>query len=160
MRKPTFCICENKGADQLHRNCEAYLTAKLISTDRTIPILPKFIVPASCHLLYLKSSVCVKTVRKPHCWFSHEAAYIFPEMDLGFLMILYLSLRMRKPTSIEKNRPVQSRKEARSLKFRIYVDEGLFYPCSENKGADQLCSYCTADLRLWFRICRMSLAHV
>ena len=25
---------------------------------------------------------------------------------------------------------------------------------SENKGADQLCSYCTADLRLCFRICR------
>ena len=28
------------------------------------------------------------------------------------------------------------------------------YPCSENKGADQLCSSCTADLRLCFRICK------
>ena len=27
---------------------------------------------------------------------------------------------------------------------------GLFYPCSENKGADQLHSYCEADLRLVF----------
>ena len=27
----------------------------------------------------------------------------------------------------------------------------MYYPCSENKGADQLCSYCTADLRLCFR---------
>ena len=26
--------------------------------------------------------------------------------------------------------------------------EGLYYPSSENKGADLLCSYCTADLRL------------
>ena len=26
--------------------------------------------------------------------------------------------------------------------------------CSENKGADQLCSYCTADLRLCFHICK------
>ena len=26
--------------------------------------------------------------------------------------------------------------------------------CSENKGADQLCSYCTPDLRLCFRICK------
>ena len=26
---------------------------------------------------------------------------------------------------------------------------------SENKGTDQLCSYCTADLRLWFHICRL-----
>ena len=27
--------------------------------------------------------------------------------------------------------------------------------CSENKDADQLCSNCTADLRLCFRICRL-----
>ena len=33
--------------------------------------------------------------------------------------------------------------------------EGLYYPCSENKGADQLCSYCTADLRLCFRLCKL-----
>ena len=26
----------------------------------------------------------------------------------------------------------------------------MYYPCSENEGADQLCSYCTADLRLCF----------
>ena len=25
--------------------------------------------------------------------------------------------------------------------------------CSENEGADQLCNYCTADLRLRFHIC-------
>ena len=28
----------------------------------------------------------------------------------------------------------------------------MYYPCSENKGADQLHSYCEADLRLCFRI--------
>ena len=28
----------------------------------------------------------------------------------------------------------------------------MYYPCSENKGADQLSSYCEADLRLCFRI--------
>ena len=27
----------------------------------------------------------------------------------------------------------------------------MYYPCSKTKGADQLCSYCTADLRLCFR---------
>ena len=30
------------------------------------------------------------------------------------------------------------------------------YLCSENKDADQLCSYCTADLRLCFRLCNVS----
>ena len=50
---------------------------------------------------------------------------------------------------------VQPQKQARSLKFQIKEEEGLYYPCSENKGADQLRSYCEADLRLCFRICRL-----
>ena len=43
---------------------------------------------------------------------------------------------------------------ARDLKFRIKVEEGLYYPCSENKDTDQLRSYREADLRLCFRICK------
>ena len=43
---------------------------------------------------------------------------------------------------------------ARDLKFRILEVEVLYYPCSENKGADQLCGYREADLRLCFRICK------
>ena len=31
----------------------------------------------------------------------------------------------------------------------------LFYPSSENKGADQLRGYREADLRLCFRLCRL-----
>ena len=31
----------------------------------------------------------------------------------------------------------------------------MYYLCGENKGADQLYSYSTADLRLCFRICRL-----
>ena len=31
---------------------------------------------------------------------------------------------------------------------------GLYYLCSENKGADQLRGYRKADLRLCFRICK------
>ena len=42
------------------------------------------------------------------------------------------------------NQPVQSQNKARSLKFWMYVEEELYYPYSENKDADQLCSYCTA----------------
>ena len=43
---------------------------------------------------------------------------------------------------------------ARGLKFWIYEVEGLYYPCSENKDADQLRGYREADLRLCFRICK------
>ena len=44
------------------------------------------------------------------------------------------------------------KEEARSFKFRMKEEEGLYYPCSENKGADQLRGHREADLRLCFRI--------
>ena len=52
----------------------------------------------------------------------------------------------------DTNQHVQSHRKARDRKFFIYKVEELYYPCSENKGADQLRSYCEADLRLRFRI--------
>ena len=58
------------------------------------------------------------------------------------------------PTRSDTNRAVQLQKVARSLKFRIKEVEGLYYPCSENKGADQLRGNREADLRLCFRICK------
>ena len=52
----------------------------------------------------------------------------------------------------DTSQAVLSLNMARGLKFRIQKVEGLYYPCSENKGADQLRSYPEADLRLFFRI--------
>ena len=67
---------------------------------------------------------------------------------------------MRKPTMWFPNRSntnqaVQSQKQARSLKFHIQEVVEVYYPCSENKGADQLCGNREADLGLCFRICRL-----
>ena len=67
---------------------------------------------------------------------------------------------MRKPTfwfltRSDTNQAVKSQKMARSLKFRIKKVEGLYYLCSENKGADQLRDHREADLRLCFRIFKM-----
>ena len=42
MRKPAFCICENKDADQLRGNREADHRLCLHYTDCTIPLLFKF----------------------------------------------------------------------------------------------------------------------
>ena len=64
------------------------------------------------------------------------------------------------PNRSDTNRPVQAQNTARSLKFRIYVGEELYYPSSENKGADQLRSNCEAELRLCFRLCRLLFSHV
>ena len=41
MGKPTICICENKGADQLRSNCEADQRLCFRYTDSTLPLLPK-----------------------------------------------------------------------------------------------------------------------
>ena len=58
------------------------------------------------------------------------------------------------PTRSHTNWAVQPQKMARGLKFQIWEVEGLYYPCSENKGADQLHGYRKADLRLYFGICK------
>ena len=40
VRKPAFCICENKDADQLRGNLEADQRLCFRYTDSTIPLLP------------------------------------------------------------------------------------------------------------------------
>ena len=42
MRKPAFCICENKDADQLRGNREADQRLCFHYTDSTIPLLSKY----------------------------------------------------------------------------------------------------------------------
>ena len=59
------------------------------------------------------------------------------------------------PNRSDTNQAAQSQTQARSLKFWIYEEEEVYYPCSENKGADQLRGYREADLRLCFRICKL-----
>ena len=42
VRKPAFCICENKDADQLRGNREADHRLSFRYTDSTISLLPKY----------------------------------------------------------------------------------------------------------------------
>ena len=65
-----------------------------------------------------------------------------------------MSLVLRKPVFGVSDRAVQPQKMARVLKFWNKEVGGLYYPCSENKDADQLRGYREADLRLCFRICK------
>ena len=65
---------------------------------------------------------------------------------------------MRKPTFwfptwFGTNQAVQLLKMARGLKFRIYKVEGLYYLCSENKGAETaklICVFVFAYAKCWF----------
>ena len=76
MRKPTFCICENKGKDQLRSYCEADLRLCFCFMDSTIDLLSK----SKISRLYPSSVLNVQLslfgpVQRPQCWFSHVVAH-------------------------------------------------------------------------------------
>ena len=62
------------------------------------------------------------------------------------------------PNRSDTNRAVQAQKQARSLKFQIYEEDEVYYPCSENKGTDQLrgvtakliCTFVFSYADCWF----------
>ena len=101
MRKPAFCICENKDADQLRGNREAdqrLCFAKLINAfvfaTRIVQSLyylhQKF--QASSHLLWLYSLVCVGPCQKPRRpIFSQRGSYVIRERRNKEKQLLELS---------------------------------------------------------------------
>ena len=79
MRKPAFCICENKAADQLCGNRTALQHLCFRYTDSAFP--------SSSYILNFKpldiSCGCIDQfvwdlVRNPKDWFSHNEAHISP----------------------------------------------------------------------------------
>ena len=128
MSKPIFCICRNKGTDQLCGYREADQRLCFCYTDSTIPLLSKSIdssfqpssVTAQTSLcLCLHRLVCVGPGRKPHCWFSRVTAHMCILMRYS---LIYMSRLVEKPTMwfpnrSDTNQPVQLQKQARSLKF-------------------------------------------
>ena len=81
MRKPVFCICENKDADQLRGNI-------LVFAIRIVQSLyylnPKF--QASSHLLWLYSLVCVGPGQRPRRpVFSQRGSYVNASIQVNAL---------------------------------------------------------------------------
>ena len=89
MRKPAFCICENKDTDQLR----SYCISAFVFTTQIVEFLfflnLKF--PAYNHLLWLYSPVCVGPIRKPKDRFSHVVAHINNEVSNADLIRLGIS---------------------------------------------------------------------
>ena len=142
MGKPTICIGETKT--QISFAVSAKLISAFVFATRIAQFLfylnPKF--QASSSFLCLYRPVCVGPVRKPHCWFSHEAAKLYSvgvfvtytkhirivQCSLLSTRRIYctfdvnLSRLVGKPTMWFSNRSdtnwsVSSQKMARSLKF-------------------------------------------
>ena len=62
---------------------------------------------------------------------------------------------MAFPTISDTNRAVKPQKRGRGLKFCIK----LYFLCSKNKDADQLCGYCTAHMHLCFAYANSGFPH-
>ena len=78
VRKPDFCICENKDADQLRGNREADQRLCFRYIDNTIPLNPQFQVLAifyDCTARFVWNQV-----KNPENRFSHNDA----QMLMGF----------------------------------------------------------------------------
>ena len=52
MRKPAFCICENKDADQLHGNREADQHLCFRYMDSKIPLFPKSEISSTARFVW------------------------------------------------------------------------------------------------------------
>ena len=94
MRKPAFCICENKDADQLRSSCAADQRLCFPYTDSIIPLLPKFEISS----LYPSSvtsqpGLCGTWSETP------KTGFLTTRLMLSspYVCVDYMSLVLRKP---------------------------------------------------------------
>ena len=75
MRKPAFCICENKGEDQLRGNRTADQCLCFRPTGSTILLPPKFKI-SSLYLMLLSVLFVSDLVGNPEVRFSYDEAHM------------------------------------------------------------------------------------
>ena len=76
MRKPDFCLCENKGADQLRSDCKADQRLCFCYMDSTIPLLSKLKISRCPAIFCAQLSLC-RTWSEPQIHFSNEILPFF-----------------------------------------------------------------------------------
>ena len=76
MSKPAFCICENKGAAQLHSNCAADQCLCFHYIDSTIPLLPKSEISSVLPFCGSTARYVSDLVGNPEDRFSHDVAHL------------------------------------------------------------------------------------
>ena len=76
MRKPGFCLCENKGADQLRSNCEADQHLCFCYTDRTSHLLLKSEISSFLPASVTTERFMLVLVGNPEDRFSRDVAHI------------------------------------------------------------------------------------
>ena len=104
MRKPDFCICENKGADQLCGNCTTDQCLCFSYTDCTSPYFLSLKFQASSYLLWVYSLVCFEAWSEtPKTGFltTRLKSYLILRLLNFFLYSTQLSMKYKLCMNIE-----------------------------------------------------------
>ena len=84
MRKPAFCICENKDADQLRGNREADQRLCFRFTDSTVPLLPKSEISSlSPSSVTVQPDLCQTWSETRRPVFSERGSYVARLVEAG-----------------------------------------------------------------------------
>ena len=107
--------------------------------------------PSHCHKPCLQQRILAFQTK---CTYSYQIGFIGGCHGLRMHRLIETSRSTYEPRHekfcLRNNRAIQPQKIAIGFQFRILEVVDLFYLCSENKGADQLCGNHTAFLRLCF----------
>ena len=88
MRKPAFCICENKDADQLRGNREADQRLCFRYTDSTIPLLSKSEISSpKASSVAVQPGLCGTWSKIPKDRFSQNEAHITPVFNFNKMSV-------------------------------------------------------------------------
>ena len=95
MRKPFFCICENKDADQLRGNRETDQRLCFCYTDRKIPLLPTYEISSLQYSIFYDCTAWFVSdlVGNAEDRFSHNEAHLMA----GGMGVVWLNMIMATP---------------------------------------------------------------
>ena len=152
MKKPAFCICENKDADQLHSKCAADQRLCFRYIYSTIPryfLDPKF--QASGHL-WLYSLVCIGTGRNPlkTCFLMIRFICLYwlwsIKVELDYFQSLpYTCLKNKGPVFLTQTCLCSTRREIEALNFKNRVKNKIILSMKHKQSFcmdAQLIFYC------------------
>ena len=109
MRKPDFCLCKNKDADQLCSNCTADQRICFRCSDRTIPLLPLPKISRFFFSYTVQAGMCLTWSEIQKVGFL--ASRLKLEMPRENLSLYF-------PITSDKNHATHPQRMARGLKFR------------------------------------------
>ena len=99
MRKPDFCICENKAADQLRGYPAADQHLCFCFIDVTIPLNSKLLaIFCGCIAWFV-----LDLVENPEGWFSHEAAHMSFDLQDDTISVAFTLTKAVKQLNKIKN---------------------------------------------------------